>query len=210
MKYILMLFVVMSVNAAEKTADTKNLTIIPSAVSATMSGNLDGTNTYDRVFGNGVDSGCAHPTTDSSNNGSSYDVYEIHSPGGQNADIEVQLVGLGDSLVFVYCAFDPLNPMNMVAGVDDDGGVGFGSAIVPADGLVLTAGVSYFVVVAGFGAGDLGTYDLVLGGDLQFGPAAVTLAPPANVPVLNNMALILLLLSLITIAFLSMRKKETN
>ncbi len=209
MKYLIMLFVAISVNAAEKVADTKNLTISPSAVSATMSGNLDGTNTYDRVFGNGVDSGCAHPTSDSSNNGSSYDVYEIHSPSGQNADIEVQLGTLGDSLVFVYCSFDPLNPMNMVAGVDDDGGVGLGSAIVPADGLALTAGTSYFVVVAGFNSADLGTYDLVLGGDLEFGPAAV-LAPPTSVPTLSNTTLILLLLSLVIMASLYMKKKQNN
>lgn len=207
MKYILMLFIAISVNAAEKTADTKEASIAPSAISATMSGNLDGTNTYDRVFGDGVDSGCAHPTTDSSNDGSSYQIFEIHSPSGQNADIEVQLTGLSDSLLFVYCAFDPFAPMNMVAGVDDDGGVGLGSSIVPADGLVLTAGVSYFVVVAGFGSGDLGTFDLVLGGDLEFGPAVV-LAPPANVPALNNLTLVLLVLALFVTAIFIMRRKQ--
>ena len=201
-----------SVNAAEKITDTREYAVAPSAVSATMSGNLDGTNTYDRVFGDGVDVGCAHTTNDSSNNGSSYQVFEIHSPSGQNADIEVQLPAgstLGDTVLFVYCTFDPANPMSMVAGVDDDGGVSFASAITPADGLTLTADTSYFVVVAGYDSTELGEFDLVLGGDLTFGPAA-TLAPPANVPALNNMTLILLLLSLITIAFIYMRKKQIN
>lgn len=210
MKYIVLLLVAFSVNASEKTTDTKNTTMSPSAISATMPGNLDGTNTFDRRYSNGFDSGCNYTSIDSSNNGVSYQTFEIHSPSGQNADIEITTPAgstLTDTLLFVYCSFDPANPANNLAGIDDDDGVNFLSKIVPTDGLTMTAGTSYFVVVAGFSAGQQGVYDLVLGGDLQFGPAAV-LAPPANVPALNNMTLVLLLLSLIVMASLYIRKKQ--
>ncbi len=204
---ILLMLYTLSVNATEKTAtDTLNYSIPESIKSATVSGNLDGTNTFDRVFGDGVDSGCAHPSTDSGNDGVSYQVFEFHSPSGQAADMEVVLTGLPDSLLFVYCAFDPLSPMNMLAGLNDDDGIGFGSAIVPADGLILVAGVSYFAVVSGFGTGDMGTFDLVLGGDLLLGPVVVA-APPVMVPVNSWTSLILMFLALIAIGFVSIRKK---
>ncbi len=98
----------------------------------------------------------------------------IVSPGGENLDAEVVLGSLADSVLFLYCdPFDPLNPANNIAAWDDDGGVGFGSAIVPGDGVALAAGVPYQLVVCGFGPANLGTYDLVVGGTIVNGFVAI-------------------------------------
>ncbi len=187
-----LLFSLAIAQASEKSIDNSEYQIIPTnpeLSAATVSGNLDGTNTFDRVWEDGIDSGCALTTSDSGNDGVSYQVFEFHSPSGQAADIEVSLDTLSDSLLFVYCSFNPAAPMDMVAGVDDDDGVGFGSAISPADGLILVANTSYYAVVTGYGPADLGTFDLILGGDLIFGAFVDTSIIAPSVPDLSTIDL---------------------
>ena len=142
-------------------------------------GDLDGSATFDRRFLVTYDGTCAAPSSDSSNNGVAYQVFPFYSPGGQNADIEVVLGTLADSVLFIYCdPFDPSTPASNIVAWDDDDGVGFGSAITPADGVVLDPGVQYFAVVSGFNNAQLGTFDINLGGDLVLGSPAAILEVP--------------------------------
>jgi uncharacterized membrane protein len=192
---------------SEKQTDTQEYQI-PSANRAdTVSGNLDGSQTYDRVFGDGSNGGtCDYVGTDSGNDGSSYQTFEFHSPSGEMVDMEVVLGSLSDSLLFIYCGgFDPANPNANLVAIDDDGGAGFGSAITPADAVQLQANVSYTAVVAGFTSANLGTYDLNLGGDLVLGgPIPVV---PQSVPTLSFYAMMLLALALIGFVFIRRSNK---
>ncbi|MCB1606909.1 MAG: hypothetical protein KDI71_08030 [Xanthomonadales bacterium] len=152
---------------------------------ASVMGNLDGSATYDRRFLVTYDGSCAAASSDSSNNGTSFQTFDVRSPSGQNMDAEVVLGTLNDSVLFVYCPpFNPADPATNIRAWDDDGGVGFGSAIVAADGVVMEPNQVYTLVVTSFSQGDAGTYTLNLGGDLQFvGQEEQIFAEPA--PMLN-------------------------
>jgi len=118
------------------------------------------------------------------------------------ADLAVVLGSLPDSLLFIYCAFDPANPNTSLVAIDDDGGAGLASAITPADGVQLQANVSYFAVVSGFGTTDLGTFDLNLGGDLVLGGAVPVEA--VSVPTVSTLALLLMAFAML--GFVVMRR----
>lgn len=188
------LVVAVSAQANEKDSVQNDENGVRGAVSATMSGDLTGAPTFDRRFLVTYDGTCSAASSDSGNDGVPYQVFPIYSPSGQAADIEVVLNTLGDSVLFIYC--DPVDltaPDLQLRAWNDDGGVGFGSAIVPGDGVILEAGVQYYAVVSGFGPADAGTFDIVLGGDLQFGSP---LPEFTAVPV-NNVWALLALMSLI-------------
>ncbi len=209
-KIILSLLVAFSLNAAEKTPDVQEYQISGPNRAATISGNLDGTNTFDRVFGDGIDSGCAKSSTDSANDGVSYQVFPFYSPTGEAADIEVVLPSgssLGDTLLFVYCSFNPTAPADNIAGIDDDGGVSFASAITPADGLILDANTTYFAVVAGYDSTEQGNFDLVFGGNIVSGRY---IAPPSIVPATSTISLVLFGLMVLLVAFGYSRRKQNT
>jgi hypothetical protein len=190
--------------ADEKQIDNSEYRIPVSIQSDSVSGNLDGTGgTYNRIFTGDVSDTCSATSTLSGNDNVFYQVFELHSPSGQLADIEVVLTGLGDSTLSLYCNFDPSLPQDMLSIYDDDGGAGLGSAITPADAFSLVPNQSYYAVVASFANGATGTFDLVLGGDLVFGPAA----PPTPVPFMNNVSILLLSLVLIGFASFSFKRK---
>lgn len=204
-KTLIILTVSLSSMAAEKDPDASEYRIPVTIQSDSTSGNLDGTgSTYNRIFTGDVSDTCS-ATSSLSGTGSNvfYQVFELHSPSGQVADIEVVLTGLGDSVLSLYCNFDPTLPQDMLSIYDDDGGAGLGSAITPADAFTLVANQSYFAVVASFGNGATGTFDLVLGGDLLFGPAI----PPVPVPFINNVSILVLSLVLIGFASFSFKRK---
>lgn len=177
----------------------------------TVSGNLDGSATYDRQFLVTYDGSCAAASSDSGNDGTSYQTYSVYSPSGQNMQAEVVLNSLPDSVLFVYCdPFDPLNPATNIRAWDDDGGVGFGSAIVAADGVAMVPNEVYTLVVTGFGPTDLGTYDLVLGGDLEFGTPGTPLAEARELPTLSWQATLLLLVGLGIAGTFILRRRRHN
>jgi hypothetical protein len=177
----------------------------------TQSGNLDGSATFDRQFLVTYDGSCAAASSDSSNDGVSYDTYSVYSPSGQNMQAEVVLNSLTDSVLFVYCTpFDALNPTTNMRAWDDDGGVGLGSAIVAADGVAMVPNEVYTLVVSGFGNTDLGTYDLVLGGDLEFGTPGTPLGPTRELPTLSWQATLLLLLGIGVAGTFILRRRRHN
>ncbi len=203
MKKIVLMLLVSSCAWAEseKVADTREYQVAAPDRAFVAPGNLDGTNTYDRVFSDGSNGGsCDYVGTDSGNDGVGYQTFEFHTPTGELADMEVVLGTLGDSLLFIYCGgFDPANPNNNLVAIDDDGGAGLGSAFTPADGIMLDANVTYVAVVAGFSNTDLGTFDLNFGGDFVAG------APePVSVPTLSTLALIVMMLAIF--GFVYMRR----
>lgn len=186
--------------ASEKTPDISEYSIF--VESDSTAGNLDGSNTFDRRFLVTYDGSCNAVSSDSSNDGTSYQVFEIWSPVAEALEAEVVLGTLGDSVLFLYCdPFDPLNPAANLVAWDDDGGVGLGSAFAPADGIMIDANTPYFLVVSGYGAATLGDFTLNLGGNAVFGQIPTpTPTGPAPVPTVSRGGLIVLVLILASIA----------
>ena len=65
--------------------------IDPVARSGMTSGNLDGSATFDRQFLVTYDGSCSAASSDSSNDGVSYQTFKVMSPSGQNMQAEVLL-----------------------------------------------------------------------------------------------------------------------
>ncbi|MEE4273192.1 MAG: hypothetical protein V2I67_16075 [Thermoanaerobaculales bacterium] len=173
-------------------------------------GNLDGSNTFDRRFLVTYDGTCAAASSDSSNDGVSYEVFPIWSTVDEALEAEVVLGSLSDSVLFLYCdPFDPMNPeVNLVAW-DDDDGAGFGSAFTPADGYMITANTQYYLVVTGYGNASLGDYTLTMGGDAVFGqPATPTPTGPQPVPTTSRTGMIILVAALALVAFALLRSRS--
>lgn len=188
--------------ASEKEPDTMEYRLINRADSE--AGDLNGSQTFDRRFLVTYDGSCAAASSDSSNDGVAYEVFTFYSPSGQNIDAEVVLGTLADSVLFVYCdPFNPASPTDNLVAWDDDGGVGLASAIVPADGIALSPGVTYQFVVSGFNNTHLGTYTLNVGGDLQFGL-------PVFVPTLGEWGMIAFVCLLAVAGLVMMRRRQVT
>ena len=143
--------------------------------SFTVTGDTTGGPTYDRIFGGGTDNTCNLSVTFSGTGvGVNYAIVEFFSPtGGLWDGVEVNAGGttIGDTTMTLYCdPFDPANADQNVVVYDDDGGSGLLSAITAADGVMLQANTSYFIVLGTFGPGDVGAYQLDFAGDVQEGP----------------------------------------
>jgi hypothetical protein len=192
----------------EKQPDTMDYTIDAANRSDTTSGNIDGSQTFDRRFLVTYDGTCSAASSDSSNDGVGYEVFPFYSPAGQAVDAEVVLGTLSDSVMFVYCdPFDPANPdLNLLAW-DDDGGVGLGSAMTPADGYMLDPFTQYYMVISGYSSASSGDYTLNLGGDLVFGQPTPYEAPEAGIPTLSTVGVGLFLLALAGAAVLFLRRR---
>jgi len=193
--------------ATEKTPDHSEYSVLVEA--DTTPGNLDGSNTFDRRYGVVYDGTCAATSSDSSFDGSSYEVFPIWSPVGEALEAEVVLGSLGDSLLFLYCdPFDPMAPADNLVANDDDGGVGLGSAFTPADGYMIDANTQYYLVVCGFSDTNLGDYTLTMGGSAVFGqPATPTPEGPAPVPATSRTGMIILVVALVLVAFVLLRNR---
>lgn len=186
--------------ADEKGPDTRNYK--GAVTSGTQAGDLVNTQVFDRRLSVTYTGNCAATSSDSSNNGTAYQVFQFHSPGGQMADIWTTQSGtLTDSVIFIYCdPFNPLSPdLNLVAW-DDDDGAGLMSAITTADGVQLQPNTTYNLVVTGYFPTSLGTYTVDLGGDLVFGPAA-------PIPSVNTWGLAALAAILGAAGFLALRSR---
>lgn len=199
-----LLLISISASATEKDFVPNPENGVRGGVNATMSGDLTGAPTFDRRFVVTYDGSCAASSDDSSNDGVPYQVFPIVSPSGQAADIEVVLGTLGDSVLFIYCdPFQAGQPATNIRAWDDDGGAGLGSAIVPGNGVILEAGVRYLAVVTSFTAFDTGTFDINLGGDLQFVSPQSEIT---SVPVNNIWALLVLVALIAGLGWFAMRR----
>lgn len=183
---------------SEKEPDTQEFSV-NSRVDST-NGELTGALTYDRQFGAVYDGSCNATSNDSSNDGVPYQVFDIVSMNTENLVVSVTLGSLGDSVMTLYCdGFDPNNPGANIVAYDDDGGVGLASAFTEADGIQIQGGVPYQLVVAGFGAGDTGTFTLDLGNATIFG---------RSIPTLGEWGMIAFLLTLVGAAVFMIRRQR--
>jgi len=166
MKHVMVLMMVLAAATAvatEKQPDTSDY-VIQNGSRAQITGTLsDASPVWNRAFGSGAPSttDCLFPFTDSSIDGQYYDVFCIESTDENPVEIVVSPDGttIGDTVLSLYCdPFDPTDPLVNGAYYDDDGGDGLLSAFLPGDNVVLTPGVSYWLVLSTFSAGDSGDF----------------------------------------------------
>ena len=203
----------------EKTADTMEYRMPDTSRSDSTTGTLDGSATYDRVWGVNYDGTCNASSSDSASNGSSYLSFAIHTTADENLDAVVSASsgGLDDTVMFVYCdPFDPANPSANVVAWDDDGGTGYLSAISPADGVAITADTTYYLVIAGYSSSQLGDFTLDLGGTAVFGVAqqptptpvpTATPAGPSPIPTAGQRGLAVMMVLLVIGAVVILRRR---
>ncbi|MEZ4387732.1 MAG: hypothetical protein R3D98_09180 [Candidatus Krumholzibacteriia bacterium] len=130
-----------------------------------ITGMLDSTSpVWNRGFNNTSppSPSCDFLLSDSSD-GQYYDVFCITSTDQSPIEIIVDPAGttIGDTHMELYCdPFDPNTPLVNAVFSDDDDGDGLLSAFLLSDGLVLTPGTQYWLVLTTFSAGDQGTFAL--------------------------------------------------
>lgn len=204
--YILVLavFFVSSFSIAQSSSSEKELDksdYIVTQKAGSQSGSLDASDpTYNRIFTADYSITCnATSSFSGSGVGIYYDVYEIHSPSGEAAVVSITSDGLGDSVLSLYCSFDPSDASANLVCYDDDGGAGLMSAFTPADNFLIEANTSYYLVVSSFSP-STGAYTLDLGGDLLFGGVA-----PPPVP-LSNWIFMLIGVLAVTVVFFKFKK----
>lgn len=149
--------------AGEKEIDNQNA--LPNAGSrAVLSGTLDDNSaTYDRVFGGSVSLECASEVVDSSSDGQHMELFCIQVSDSEAIEIIVdpELTTIGDTVMTLYCdPFDIADPSLNVVSYDDDGGDGLLSAFVVEDGITLTPGNTYFLLIAGYNSTHLGDFSI--------------------------------------------------
>jgi len=74
-----------------------------------------------------------------------------------------------DTVMSLYCSFEPLSPLANLIALDDDDGAALNSAFIAADDIALVPGVDYFLVVSSFAPNDTGSYTLTLTSDVTLG-----------------------------------------
>ena len=78
-----------------------------------------------------------------------------------NISLELALTTIGDTFFTIYCdPFDIAAPELNAVYTDDDDGEGLLSAFTVDDGLTLTVGNTYFLVVSTYGAGEVGDFSI--------------------------------------------------
>jgi len=149
--------------AGEKQVDSQN--ILPVAASrGTISGTLDGnSSTYDRIYSGSLSLECSSNVSDSSQNGTYFDIFCFQVSDTEPIEMicDPALTTIGDTYFTLYC--DPFDMGNAAANVvftDDDDGDGLLSAYFAADGISLTVGNTYFLVVTTFSPGNMGDYSI--------------------------------------------------
>ncbi len=165
---------------------------------------IDGSQVFDRRWNVSLDLNCQATSSDSSSDGVGYVVFDIVAPGGEALDAVVTSAGttIGDTLMFVYCDFDPANPADSLVFWDDDGGPGLLSAIEPSDGVTLAAG-TYKLVVSGFSSTHTGDVTVEVGGDYTIAGGT----GGAGVPTMSQWGMILFASLLVLSGILVIRRK---
>ncbi|PIE02121.1 MAG: hypothetical protein CSA81_08390, partial [Acidobacteria bacterium] len=166
---------------------------------------IDGSQVFDRRYSVSLDLNCLATSSDSSHDGVGYVVFDLVAPGGEALDAVVTSAGttVSDTVMFVYCDFDPANPADSLVFWDDDDGVEALSAIVPSDGVTLAAG-TYKLVVSGFNSSHTGDVTVEVGGDytIQAGGAG-----GAGVPTMSQWGMILFASLLVLSGILVIKRK---
>jgi hypothetical protein len=149
--------------ADEKIPDTDNALPSP-AMRGTLSGSLTADSpTWNRIFGGSVSLECASQVIDSSSDGQYFEMFciEVDSADPIEAIVDPALTNIGDTVMTLYCdPFDVADPMTNVVSYDDDGGEGLLSAFTVADGITLTPGNSYWLVLSTFSTGAMGDFGI--------------------------------------------------
>ncbi len=149
--------------AGEKEIDNQNA--LPNAGSrAVLSGTLDeNSGTYDRAYGGSVSLECASELVDSSSNGQHMEIFCIQVTDAEAIEIIVdpELTTITDTVMTLYCdPFDIADPTLNAVSYDDDGGDGLLSAFIVDDGITLTPGNTYYLVLAGYSSTHMGDFSI--------------------------------------------------
>ena len=149
--------------AGEKAIDSQNA--LPNSDSrGTLAGTLDeNSSTYDRIYSGSLSLECASDVVDSGNDGTSLEIFCFQVSDSDPIEMicDPALTTIGDTYFTIYC--DPFDMGNAAANVvftDDDGGDGLLSAFLVEDGVTLTVGNTYFLVVTTYGAGNYGDFSI--------------------------------------------------
>jgi hypothetical protein len=190
---------------SEKEADTSEYVLSNRGGSATVT--IDSSvQTFDRRWGVSLDLNCAATSSDSSSNGMGYAVFDLTAPGGEALDAAVTTSAVADTVMFVYCSFDPANPADNLVFWDDDDGSGSLSAITPADGVTLSAG-DYKLVVCSYSAGHDGDVEVSVSGNFDIAPEGAG-GGGADVPTMSEWGMIAFTTLLMGFALFFMRRKN--
>lgn len=186
-------------NFSEKEIDNSEFVVTQKA--ASQSGALEASDpTYNRIFTSDYSITCdATSTFSGSGVGVYYDVYEVHTTSDEAVVASITSDGLGDSVLSLYCSFDPNDASANLVCYDDDGGSGLMSAFTPGDNFLIEANTSYYLVVSSFSP-SVGGYTLNLDGNLQFGGVA-----PPPVP-LSNWIFMLIGVLAVAVVFFKIKK----
>lgn len=198
------------VNGEKSGQGTKDLGGVRANRAFTVTGNLTGGPTYDRIFGGTVDNTCNSSVTFSGSGvGVPYHVVAFHSPAGglwDGAEVVDAGTGITDSCMTLYCdPFDPANADLNVVAYDDDGGAGTLSSFTSADGIILAPDTTYYLVLTLFSPSSLGdgSFQLDLAGDVVEGEAQ-------TVPTLGTYGMIGLLILLGLSAVMIARRQRLS
>jgi hypothetical protein len=127
---------------------------------------------WDRIDETTVaDPQCSASAPDSTANGVSYAVLEIEVGAPENLVAEVVDGGssIDDTFLALYCGtFDPQNPLAGLVAADDDDGIGFLSALSATDGIALSPGQRYSLVLTTYSPGTFGTFEVQLASPTAF------------------------------------------
>ncbi|MCP4291212.1 MAG: hypothetical protein GY780_05195 [bacterium] len=149
--------------ANEKGIDNQNA-VSNAANRGVISGTLDENSpTYDRVFTGMLSLDCFSNVEDSSNDGTYFEIicFEVSDSEPIEMIANPALTTIGDTFFTIYCnPFDLGSPELNVVYTDDDDGEGLLSAFTVNDGLTLTVGNIYFLVVSTYGAGEVGDFSI--------------------------------------------------
>lgn len=160
---LLGLLLVSSALATEKLPDVKD-GVMENGSRIAIAGTLDGSSP---IFNRPLDpvlppaTACDFPLVDSASDGQYYAVICITSTNDNPVEIIVDAAGttLDDTHMELYCdPFDPNAPLTNAVFSDDDDGVGFYSAFLATDNVVLTPSAAYYLVLTTFSAGDIGNF----------------------------------------------------
>ncbi len=159
--------------------------------------------TYGRIFTNETSIACdANSLFSGIGTNVYYQVFPIATSLDGNYEFEVQKANPGDisdSVLSLYCEFDPLNADQMLEAYNDDGGIGLASLIAHP----LTTGKQYNLVVATYSNGDVGTFNLQIRGP----DGAIITESPKAIPTMGEWGLIILGISLAIFGIVAIRSK---
>lgn len=166
MKFVNVLLVALMLVAGAAIADEKgidNQNALPNSNSrGVISGTLDeNSSTYDRIYSGLLSLDCASGVVDSGNDGTYFELFCFEVSDSEPIEMicDPALTTIGDTYFTIYCdPFDMAAPELNVVLTDDDGGEGLLSAYTAADGLTLTVGNTYFLVVTTYAPGNVGDF----------------------------------------------------